>query len=65
MFDLQYIARRREELGLTQADMAHKMGFSNASVYLKYEKGDYKFKADMLPKLAKALNCKLKNFFTS
>lgn len=65
MFDLEYIVKRREELSLSQASMAQKMGFSNASVYLKYEKGEYKFKADMLPRLAKALKCKVKNFFTA
>ena len=64
MFDLNYIVGRREELNLTQADMARKMDFSNASVYLKYEKGEYKFKAYMLPKLAEALKCKVENFFT-
>lgn len=63
MFDLAYIAKRREELGVSQASMAERMGFSNASVYLKYERGEYKFKAEMLPTLAKALNCEVENFF--
>lgn len=44
--------------------MAELLGFSNASVYWKYETGDYKFKAEILPKLAEILKCNAQNFFT-
>ncbi|HBM3498194.1 TPA: helix-turn-helix transcriptional regulator, partial [Listeria innocua] len=34
-----------------------------ASTYYKYENGSYSFKAEMLPKLASALDCDIENFF--
>lgn len=61
--NLAFIASRRNELKLSQEKMANKLGFANASVYCKYERGEYKFKADILPALAKALKCKVKDFF--
>ena len=49
-------------LGLSQSYMADKLGFSNSSVYWKYERGIYKFNAEMLPALAKVLKCNIQNF---
>lgn len=63
-FDLAYIAERRKALGLSCQKMAELMGFSGHSVYWKYEHGDYKFRADMLPTLATALRCNVKNFYS-
>ncbi len=63
-FNLPFIASRRKELGLTLEDMAEAMGFSNSSVYWKYERGFYKFDASMLPALAKALKCRISRFYT-
>ncbi|EJE1923341.1 helix-turn-helix transcriptional regulator, partial [Listeria monocytogenes] len=40
--DLKYIREKRESLGFSQKDMAIKLGFKNASTYLKYETGEYK-----------------------
>lgn len=62
-FDLDYIADRRKELRLSPSEMADKLGFSNASVYWKYEHGVYKFKADVLPRLADALQCGIGRFY--
>lgn len=62
--NLEYIMKRRKELGISQLEMAEKLGFKTSSSYLKYEKGIYAFKADQLPALAKALNCKITDFFT-
>lgn len=61
--DLPFIAKRRIERGLTLQDMAESLGFKNASTYLKYEKGEYDFKANHLPVLAKKLRCGLHDFF--
>ena len=36
--DLQFIAQRRMESGITLKEMAVSLGFKNASTYLKYEK---------------------------
>ncbi len=63
LLDLNFIKRRRSELGISQQKMAEILGFKNASTYLKYEKGMYAFKAEMIPILAKALNCEIGNFF--
>ena len=62
--NLDFIKSRRTELGLSQSYMADKLGFSNSSVYWKYERGIYKFNAEMLPALAKVLKCNSQNFFT-
>ena len=43
--------------------MSTALGFKNASTYLKYENGDYTFKANMLPILAEKFNCKIDDFF--
>ncbi len=48
---------------LSMQDVANTLGFKTASTYYKYECGIYKFKAEMLPVLAKTLNCDIKNFF--
>lgn len=64
-FDLKFIKYRREQLGISRKNIAKLLGLSNASVYWKYEKGDYKFRAETLPKLAEILKCNTKNFFTS
>ena len=63
LLDLNFIKRRRSELGISQQKMAEILGFKNAFTYLKYEKGMYAFKAEMIPILAKALNCEIGNFF--
>jgi transcriptional regulator with XRE-family HTH domain len=63
-FNLKYIAERRKALGLTCLEMAKLLGLSGHSTYWKYEHGQYKFKADMLPMLANALRCKVKNFYS-
>lgn len=64
MFNLLYIVNRRKQLNFSQVHMAQVLGFANASVYHKYETGEYKLKAEMLPMLAKALKCDVKKFFT-
>ena len=65
VFDLAYIAKRRKQQRITQQEMARKLGFRQASTYSKYENGDYKIKAEMLPQLASILSCQVTNFFAS
>lgn len=62
-FNLNFIKRKRNELDISMQQMAVKLGFKNASTYLKYERGDYSFKAEQLPALAKALKCDVSDFF--
>lgn len=61
--DLMFIRNKRKEKGLTLRQMAKSLGFSNPSVYYKYETGIYSFKAKILPALAKILQCNINNFF--
>lgn len=62
-FNLKFIEKRRNELDIPMQKMAIELGFKNASTYLKYERGDYSFKAKQLPLLAKILKCKVTDFF--
>lgn len=61
--NLKFIKKKRKEKGYSLEYMAKIVGLSNASQYYKYECGDYKLKAEMLPQLAKILGCKIENFF--
>lgn len=62
-FNLVLIRNRRIELNLSQQELASALGFKDASTYLKYERGEYAFKAKQLPVLAKILQCKVTDFF--
>lgn len=63
-FNLEFVKSRRQQLGLSMADVSETMGFKNSSAYWKYENGMHKFRADMIPLLAKILKCEPQNFFT-
>ena len=63
-FNLEFIKMRRQELGISTEQMAQSLGFQNYSTYWKYENGQYKFRAEMIPLLAKILQCEPQNFFT-
>lgn len=62
--NLDFVADRRAKLNITMQEMAVKLGFKNASTYLQYERGNYRFRADQLPELADALHCAIEDFFT-
>lgn len=61
--NLKLIRQERKAKQITLLEMAEKMGLKNASTYMKYEKGDYSFKAEHLPILAKTLDCKIQDLF--
>jgi transcriptional regulator with XRE-family HTH domain len=61
--NLEYIKQRRLTFEISLQEMANKLGFKNASTYMKYENGTYSFKADHLPLLAKVLKCNINDFF--
>lgn len=61
--NLEFIRKRRSEMGISMQKMAEHLGFKNASTYLKYEKGVYSFKAEHLPILADVFACELQDFF--
>jgi transcriptional regulator with XRE-family HTH domain len=62
--NLNFIKDRRIDLKLSLEHVANSLGFKNASTYLKYENGDYAFKADHMPLLAEILKCEIMDFFT-
>ena len=61
--NVEYIAARRKELGLTQEELAKKIGMNSAPAYNKCEKGIYKFNADVIPALLNALQCRIDDIF--
>lgn len=61
--NLPYISSRRIELKISLQEMAESLGLKNASTYMKYEKGDYQFKANHLPIIALKLNCTIMDLF--
>ena len=61
--NLKYIKKQRSNLKFTLQEMATELGFKNASTYMKYEKGEYVFKANHLPVLARVLDCDIKDLF--
>lgn len=61
--DLLFIKKRRKELNIPLQEMAEAIGFKNASTYLKYENGDYQFKADHVPILSSKLNCGINDLY--
>lgn len=63
LLKLDFIKKRRQDLNLSLQEMAESLGFKNASTYMKYEEGEYAFKAYQLPILANKLDCKIENFF--
>lgn len=63
VLDLELILQKRKEKQITLQEMAETMGLKNASTYMKYEKGEYSFKAEHLPLLAKVFDCQIQDLF--
>ncbi len=61
--NLKFIRQKRKEKHIILQEMAEIMGLKNASTYMKYEKGEYSFKAEHLPILAKTFGCKIQDLF--
>lgn len=62
-FDLDFIKKRRISLDLTLDYMARSLSLSGPGNYHKYENGQYKFRAEQLPKLAILLECKISDLY--
>ena len=56
------IRRRREELGISRNELSKKVRVSETAIY-KWESGEAKPRADMLPKLAHVLGCTIDELF--
>jgi transcriptional regulator with XRE-family HTH domain len=61
--NLDFIKERRIKKNITLQEMAEALGFKTATNYQKYEQGIYSLDANMLPILAKKLNCRIEDFF--
>lgn len=61
--DLKKIKLLRNKKNISMQIAAESLGFKNASTYMKYENGEYSFKADALPTLSTLLGCEIENFF--
>lgn len=61
--NLKFIKERRSELRFTLQEMAEHLDFKNASTYMKYENGEYSFKANHIPLLAEKLGCEIDLLF--
>lgn len=63
VINLDYIVAKRKKMGFTQEKMAKKLGMNSAPAYNKYEKGVYKFNADIIPLLMSVLQCEFTDIF--
>lgn len=59
---MKYLKYLREKAGMTQIELADKLGVDRSSV-AKWECGDANPRSTMLPKLAQILNCSIDDFF--
>ena len=57
------IRKRRKELGLTQEELAHKVGYKNKEGVCHVEKGDVDIPLSKLIALSKALDVPIGYFF--
>lgn len=53
----QRIKQRRNELSITQDELAHRMGYKSKAAICKVENGEDNITTDRIAKFAKALNC--------
>ena len=51
------IKELRKRAGITQAELAEKLGIKSASAVTMWERGDRNPKSAMLPQIAQALGC--------
>lgn len=62
-FDGEKIRKRRIKLGLTQLEMAEKLGYKTAAPYSKIESGRQLPKADSMAVMASVLKCSIEDFY--
>lgn len=62
--NLKFIVNARNKNGISMKHMGELLGFKSAAAYFMYEKGEYEFKANMLPVLAKAFDCKIEDLYS-
>ncbi len=61
--DLEFIRKRRKQLGLTLQDMATATDLKDPANYYRYERGAHRFRANHLPVLAEMLSCEIEHLF--
>ncbi len=60
---MKKIKELREALGMTQQEVAEKIGLQSGEAICQYENGKRIPSSDKLPALAKALNCEIADLF--
>ena len=58
------IQPQRLKAGLTRAEFAQKIGYSTSQAIYFWERGKRRPPADLLPKIAEILNCKIEDLYT-
>lgn len=62
--NLKFIKTRREELHITQGQMAKALGLNAPSGYNHYENGHRRLTANVMPIIAKVLQCSIEELYT-
>lgn len=62
--NLKLIKQKRELKGYSLKEMANLMGFNDKAKYYRREAGEYNFKPEELPQIAKILNIPISKIFT-
>lgn len=62
--NLKFMKQRREELHITQKQMAKALGLSASSGYNHYENGNRRLTANLIPIIAKILRCSIEELYT-
>ncbi len=61
--NLKFMKQRREELHITQEQMAKALGLSASSGYNHYENGNRRLTANLIPIIAKILRCSIEELY--
>lgn len=61
--DLELIKQRRNDLGISQKEMASSLGLRAIEKYSRRESGEYKFQATEIPLLARQLKIPIEKIF--
>lgn len=62
--NLKFIKKRREELHITQRQMAKALGLNTSAGYNHYENGHRRLTANLIPIIAKVLKCSIEELYT-
>lgn len=61
--NLKFVKQRREELHITQGEMAKALGLTTSSGYNHYENGNRRIDANLVPIIARVLKCSIEELY--